>query len=84
MGLRVSTRGLAADITTVESLARLALLARRVECPLALRHVSPELEQLVAFCGLSAALGVEPGGEPEQRKQPRGVQERVEPGDAPA
>jgi hypothetical protein len=93
MGIRVTTRAgvvhfdvgdLAADIATVEALARLALVTRRAGCPLALRRVSPELERLVAFCGLSAALGVEPRGKPEQREQPRGVQERVEPRDPPA
>jgi hypothetical protein len=83
MGLRVTVRDLAADVATVEALAGLALLARRAGCPLTLRGVSPELEQLVALCGLSAALGVEAGGKPEQREQPGGVQERVEPGDAP-
>jgi hypothetical protein len=93
MALRVTTGAgvvhcdagdLAADVVTVEALARLALIARRAGCPLVLRRVSPELEQLVAFCGLGAALGVEVRGEPEQREQARGVQERVQPGDAPA
>ena len=36
---------LAADVATVEALARLALVTRRAGCPLALRRASPELER---------------------------------------
>jgi hypothetical protein len=45
---------------TVDSLARLALLLRREGSRLVLLHASPELAQLVAFMGLTDALGLEP------------------------
>jgi STAS domain len=46
---------------TVDSLARLALLLRREGSRLVLRGASPELVELIAFMGLTEALGVEPG-----------------------
>jgi STAS domain-containing protein len=49
---------LAAEVAAVDALARLALLARRLGCPLKVRRASPELRDLVEFCGLSDALGV--------------------------
>jgi STAS domain-containing protein len=77
---------LAAEVAAVEALARLALVARRLGCPLKVRRASPELRDLVEFCGLSAALGV--GGrdrrQPEQREQAVDVEERVDPDDPPA
>jgi hypothetical protein len=73
---------LVAELAAVEALARLALVARRLGCPLTVRRASPELRDLVAFCGLSGALGVGGDGrEAEQREEPLGVQERVEPDD---
>jgi hypothetical protein len=73
---------LAAEVAAVDALARLALVARRLGCPLKLRQASPELCELVAFCGLSDALGVgRNGGEAEQREEPLDVQERVDPDD---
>ena len=44
---------------TVDSLARLALMLRREGSRLVLRHVTPELVELIAFMGLTEALGVE-------------------------
>ena len=77
---------LAAEVAAVDALARLALLARRLGCPLKVRRASPELRDLVEFCGLSAALGVvgRDGREPEKREQPVDVEERVDPDDLPA
>ena len=49
---------LAAEAAAVDALARLALVARRLGCPLKVRRASPELRDLVEFCGLSDALGV--------------------------
>jgi hypothetical protein len=74
---------LAAEVAAIEALARLALLARRLGCPLRLRRPSPQLRELVELCGLREALGVERQGQAEEREQPLGLQERVEPGDAP-
>jgi len=82
-------RGLAAGAVAVDALARLQLTARRLGGRICLRHVSRELDELLAFAGLAEALGrgpcglrVEPGGEPEERKQPVGVEEAVDRDDA--
>ncbi len=53
---------LRADLAAVEALARLRLAARRLGCPLHVRGASPELEALLARCGLREALL--PGPEP--------------------
>jgi hypothetical protein len=80
---------LEADLVAVETLARLRLTARRLGCGLRLRGASRALEQLVAFCGLCDVLLVEDrlvggnDGQPEQRKPPLGVEERVEARDPP-
>lgn len=85
---------LEADLAAVELLARLRLEARRLGCGLRLRGVSRELEQMVAFCGLSDVVPVEEdagggllgggnGGQAEEREYPRGVEERVDAGDPP-
>ncbi len=44
---------------TVDSLARLALMLRREGSRLVLRQATPELVELIAFMGLTEALGVE-------------------------
>jgi anti-anti-sigma regulatory factor len=44
---------------TVDSLARLALMLRREGSRLVLLQVTPELVELIAFMGLTEALGVE-------------------------
>jgi ABC-type transporter Mla MlaB component len=49
-------RGLAADVAGVETLARLALTARRLGCSISLRDASDELVRLLAFCGLRGVL----------------------------
>ena len=46
---------------TVDSLARLALMLRREGSSLVLRQVTPELVELIAFMGLTEALGVDAG-----------------------
>jgi hypothetical protein len=46
---------------TVDSLARLALMLRREGSRLVLRQVTPELVELIAFMGLTEALGVDAG-----------------------
>jgi len=60
---------LAPDVVTVDALARLELAARRVGRRVRLQGTSRDLCDLITFCGLSDALGVEPGGQPEQRKE---------------
>jgi hypothetical protein len=73
---------LAAEAAAVDALAQLALVARRLGCPLKVRRASPELRDLVEFCGLSDALGVgRDGREAEVREEVLDVQERVDPDD---
>jgi hypothetical protein len=83
---------LAADLVTIEALARLRLTARRLGCGLRLRRATRALAEMVAFCGLCDVLPVEDGllrglrgngGQPEERKQPVRVEERVEGRDPP-
>ena len=76
--------GLEADIATVNALARLQLTARRLGRRIELRGGTPELAQLLGFVGLADVLGL--GGplrQPEEREEPRRVEERVDRGDAP-
>lgn len=76
-----------ADLDTVEALARLQLAARRCGLALRLRHACLPLRELLNLVGLSDVAGgplrIEPGGQPEQGKQPGGVQESVHGHDAP-
>ncbi len=79
------------DLVAVEALARLRLTAGRLGCGLRLRGASRAFEQVVAFCGLCDALPVEGqlGGirwhrrQPEEREEPRRVEEGVEARDPP-
>ena len=48
--------GIAADLMTVEVLARLQLTALRLGCHLQLRNASCELRRLLGFCGLGDVL----------------------------
>ena len=75
------------DLGTVDALARLQLTARRVGCQIQVRHACCHLQELLALVGLDevvpcpAGSALEPGGQAEQREQPRGVQEEGDPGD---
>jgi gamma-glutamyl:cysteine ligase YbdK (ATP-grasp superfamily) len=66
---------LEADAATLDLLARLRLSARRLGIEVRLLDATPELRELVAFAGLTGALGLEPGREPEEREEPLGVEE---------
>lgn len=76
-------------LAMVETLARLRLTARRLGREIRLRNTGGELAGVLARAGLDGVLTapgtlrIEPGGEAEEGEQPLGVQERVEPGDAP-
>ena len=48
--------GIAADLMTIEVLARLRLTALRLGCRLELRNASSELQQLLGVCGLRDVL----------------------------
>ncbi len=74
---------LAADALSVDTIARLALIARRLGLELRLRHSTPELRELVAFMGLAEVLRVEPGGQTEAREERRGLEEERQLGDPP-
>jgi hypothetical protein len=74
---------LPADATAVGALARLQLGAKRESVELRLSGVSRELLELLALCGLAAALGVEAGGQPEQREERVGIEEERQLGDPP-
>ena len=75
------------DAATVDALAHLQLTARRLGHRLQLRHACATLRELLDLMGLSGALPlyeallVEPTGEAEERKEPRGVEEKADPGD---
>jgi anti-anti-sigma factor len=80
------------DVTALDALARLALTVRRLGRRVRLDRARRELRDLVALAGLdevlpvhdgheAAGLGAEPGGQAEQREEPGGVDEVVEPGD---
>lgn len=85
-----------ADLVTIEVLARLRLTALRLGCRLELRNASPRLQELLRLCGLRDVLPSErlarldrlplgrDGGQAEEGKPARGVEEGVEPGDPPA
>jgi anti-anti-sigma regulatory factor len=59
---------LAVDAATIDALARLQLVSRRLGHELQLCGVSPELVDLIELCGLSGVLHVEVGGQAEQRE----------------
>ncbi|MFB8776919.1 STAS domain-containing protein [Streptomyces broussonetiae] len=66
-------------LTTVDLLARLQLTAKRSGGHIRLRDPSPALRALLGLVGLRFEME----GQPEQREPPLGVQEAMEPGDAP-
>ena len=68
------------DLSTVESLARLQLAARRVGLTVHVRHASEELCRLLDFSGLAGLL-LEAGREAKCSEQV-GVDEMVEPGNS--
>ncbi|SCG45571.1 STAS domain-containing protein [Micromonospora siamensis] len=68
------------DLVTVEALARLRLTARRHGWRLVVDGGHPGLRELAGLLGLARAL-FEPVGQAEEREQPVGVEEVVEPGD---
>ncbi len=74
----------AADLATVDALARAQLNARRRGIRLRFVNASPALRELAAFAGLEDVLLGRNGRQPEQREEPLRVEERVEPDDPPA
>ena len=72
-----------ADLATVNALARATLNARRQGTRIRFVNASPALQELIAFVGLEAVLLGRLEGEAEEREEPVGVEERVEPDDLP-
>jgi hypothetical protein len=76
-----------ADLATVDDLARLQVITRRLGISLELRDAPGELRELLAFAGLGDVvrcrdpLPVEPRRQPEQRKEPGRIEEEADPGD---
>ena len=72
---------------TVDAVCRARLAARRLGCPLRLRHVSPELLDLldlVGLCDLDQGSAREGAGQAEEREHARGIEEEGDPRDLPA
>jgi anti-anti-sigma regulatory factor len=77
----VDVGALAADALTIDVLAHLQLAAGRLGRRVQLRNVSDELQKLIAFAGLTEVLGLEPGGQAEEREERLGGEEERELGD---
>jgi len=71
----------AADAEQLEGIASLCLRLKRRGLVLRLTNASDELLALIEFAGLGPVLGVEAGGEAEEREDPGGVQEERQLGD---
>jgi hypothetical protein len=71
------------DIGTVDTIARVALIARRLGRPISVAGASPELVGLIALAGLGRILrlAVELERQTEEREEPRGIEEERDPGD---
>lgn len=75
-------------LATIDALARLALTARRSGGAIRLRNASPQLRALVRLAGLGDVLPGDDGlrfearRQAEEREEPLGVEEVVEPDDA--
>jgi hypothetical protein len=75
------------DLATVDDLARLQLIARRLGITVELHDAPDELRELLDLAGLrevvrcSEPLPVEVRRQAEQREKPRRVEEEADPGD---
>ena len=68
-------KALAPDAVSLDALARLQLAARRRGQQIHPYEVSRELQELIAFCGLRDALGIEVQGQAEEGEERGGVEE---------
>jgi hypothetical protein len=75
------------DAVTIDTLARLQLVAGRCGCRVRLRHACGPLRALLALTGLSdvlplaSDLPLEAGGQAEQREPAVGVEKEADPAD---
>lgn len=67
------------DLAVVDWVARCCLIAGRAGRTAVLRDVCPELDRLLELAGLRGKVS----GQPEEREQPFGIEEGVEPADSP-
>lgn len=67
---------------TVDLLAQLQLLSKRLGRRLRLVQAPPELVDLIAFMGLEEVLVVEPWRQTEQREEVLRIQKEADPGDS--
>jgi hypothetical protein len=65
-------------VAAVDALARLQLAARQAGFELRLLHATADLTCLIELTGLAGVLRVEPGRQPEEREQSRGVEEEAQ------
>ena len=72
-----------ADLATVDAMAQAYVNARRLGSRIRFVNASPTLEELLAFVGLDEVLLGRLERQPEEREEPVGVEERVEPDDPP-
>jgi len=78
MAIPCDVSSLGADLSTVDALARLQLLARRAGREVRLQNASPELWALLSLVGLDEVLRVESGREAEQREERVRLEEKRE------
>jgi ABC-type transporter Mla MlaB component len=77
------------DLVAMDALARMQLAARTRGRTVRLRDPTRELAELLVLCGLWDVFPVDRGsgfeaiGQPEEREQRGGVEERVDPADPP-
>ena len=76
-GMDIDASALRPELASLDLLARLRLRGARFH------GVSAELRDLVRLCGLEKALGLELERQPEEREEPRGVEEERQLPDPP-
>ena len=76
--MEIDCSALGPELASIGMLARVKLRCRCAR----FRGVSRELGELVVFCGLGEALGIDPQRKPEEREERLGVEKEGELGDA--
>jgi hypothetical protein len=71
----------APDLGTVDALCRLRMSVAHMGYVLRLIEATPQLEELLTWCGLDESSLVQGEREAEEREETIGVEEEVEPGD---
>jgi hypothetical protein len=71
----------APDLGTVDALCRLRASVAHMGYVLRLIEATPQLEELLTWCGLDENSLVQGEGETEEREETFGVEEEIEPGD---